>query len=150
MLKINDKNNMLKLRMGANLSSEITTSQKKNLIINVSPEIEKKKAFIFVQNFEKGTIHINCFPGSRVLLGDCRQINLKIQATFQGSKVKIGARTSINEAKFWVQKGMITVGEDCMFSEEIHCYSDDEHSIMDLTGVVLNEKKNSINIEKYV
>lgn len=47
--------------------------------------------------------------------------------------------------------GAIKIGEDCLFSNDIHVWADDGHSILDTnTGEVLNEPKGAITIGNHV
>jgi acetyltransferase-like isoleucine patch superfamily enzyme len=88
-----------------------------------------------------GAVHINVADGSSVSVGeDCNLSALFIDCQ-RGGSVSIGARTLFNGGSSFradEDKG-ISVGEGCLFADEVRVWSSDMHSIIDVeSGARLN------------
>lgn len=87
----------------------------------------------------------------RVDIADSCQLRGKIIVEDTGSRVEIGAGTTMENALLSVQEGAgIRIGNDCMFSALVGVRAGDTHSILDAsTGQRLNPPR-SVAIERHV
>lgn len=70
---------------------------------------------------------------------------------WRDSIVSIGDGTTCNGARVVCDNSSVTIGDDCLFSDEIILQSADQHAIVDLkTGVIANTDKTAISIGNHV
>ena len=63
----------------------------------------------------------------------------------------IGARTTINQARFIIDNAEVEIGEDCLFSDQITVQSSDQHGLIDLKTLQLtNTEARKITLGEHV
>ena len=67
------------------------------------------------------------------------------------AEIHIGQNTTCNEAKLFCDNSEITIGKDCMLSNEVILQSGDQHAIVDLmSGKIINDERKGISIGNHV
>lgn len=70
---------------------------------------------------------------------------------WRGAELRIGQKTTFNGARIVVDNGMVTIGTDCMFSDDILVQSSDQHGIIDArTLEVTNGARRDVMLDDHV
>ena len=124
---------------------------------DIKIRIKGKNNKVIICPQAQGKIKINIHgDDNTVLIKSAGYLDMSIwigvaDTTCRKALFEVGERTEMNGVNFVLleNESLVTVGEDCLFSDDIEVWCSDTHSICDLEGNILNIGK-SIEIGNHV